>query len=133
MRNVLIIAFCLILSAFPATADEGNGPRYWFIGELPASALDRTDWLLLRQNVLLALYELPDGQSVIWVNPARGHSGNARVLTTHPEGDDETPVCRLIRIGIDLGNASEDGVYQLCRSPGGFWEFRPRVRGIDAP
>lgn len=115
----------LLLAAAPAGAERPT--RYWLIGQLPPDGLDRTDWLLLRQNVQLALYDLPDGQSVNWVNPARGHSGYVKTLATFPVND---KTCRLLRVSVDLEFGSETGMYQLCRVPGGFWTFPTRVRPV---
>lgn len=120
--------------AMPESPPEG--PRYWFIGRLSADDVDRTDWLLIRQNILLALYELPDGQSVIWVNPIRGHSGNVHVLSTHPEADGMS--CRILRISVDLERGSADEIFRFCRRPDGFWiltapmEEPDRAKGAEA-
>jgi len=98
-----------------------DSPRYWFLDRLSARDLVPADWELLRQNVLLALYELGDGESVGWTEPVSGHSGSVRLISTVAAGDGS---CRRIRVSVDVDAGSDDGIFELCRSGStGFWRL----------
>jgi hypothetical protein len=107
-----------------------TGPRYWFLDSLSPADLTATDWELLRQNIHLALYELKDGESVAWSDPATDHSGSIRVLrsTGTPER-----TCRVLRVSVDADAGSDDGDFALCRSPGGFWTLQPATAAPQSP
>jgi surface antigen len=109
----------LLLASMPAVAQPADGsPRYWFLDRLAATDLVPADWELLRQNIQMALYELEDGETVTWTEPASEHSGSVRVLGT---AGDATQTCRRLRVSIDVDAGSDDGVFQLCRKADGFW------------
>jgi hypothetical protein len=98
-----------------------ESPRYWFLDRLSAGDLVPADWELLRQNILLALYELGDGESVGWSEPESGHSGSVRVISTVTAGDG---TCRKLRVSVDVDAGSDDGVFELCRTGStGFWRL----------
>lgn len=124
-----VALFVLLAGPAWAATPPAAGPRYWFLHNLQPADLDRTDWLLLRQNVTLALYELADDQSVGWTHLGTDHQGAVRVLTTYAIAG---RTCRQVRVSIDVDQGSDFGVYGLCESPGGFWVFahtpRPPVR-----
>lgn len=109
-----------LLQAPPSSAQPAdNSPRYWFLDRLSAQDLVPADWELLRQNILLALYELGDGESVGWTEPESGHSGSVRVKSTI---DVDGSTCRKLRVSVDVGAGSDDGVFELCRAGStGFW------------
>jgi surface antigen len=98
-----------------------NAPRYWFLDRLSASDLVPADWELLRQNINLALYELGDGESVGWTEPASEHSGSVRIISSVTAGD---RVCRQLRISVDVDAGSDDGRFEFCRTGNsGFWRL----------
>lgn len=124
---VISMAFLLALTAGAIAGNKpaGDPPRYWFLRTLEPADLDRSDWLLLRQNVTLALYELADDQSVAWAHLGTDHQGAVRVLSTYQVAG---RTCRQLRVSIDVDRGSDFGVYELCESPGGFWVFAQTPR-----
>lgn len=81
---------------------------------------------MLRQNVLLALYDLDDGQAVGWVNPQNGHSGSARVVgSTEMAG---LVICRRLQVSLDTGTGSDMSHCELCLDMRGFWTFPEQRR-----
>jgi surface antigen len=119
MLALLMLAVQLPGQALAQPVDDS--PRYWFLDRLGAKDLVPADWALLRQNIQLALYELTDGESVGWIEPASEHSGSVRVVSTVKEGD---RVCRRLRVSVDADSGSDDGVFELCRSGStGFWRL----------
>lgn len=119
---VALASIAILGAATPATAQPvDETARYWFLDRLSASDLVPSDWQLLRQNIQLALYELGDGESVGWTEPESGHSGSVRVISTVTAGDG---TCRRLRVSVDVGTGSDDGVFELCRSGAtGFWRL----------
>lgn len=114
------LASLLHAPSSPAQPAE-DGVRYWFLDRLSASDLVPADWELLRQNILLALYELGDGESVGWTEPESEHSGSVRVISTVTAGDG---TCRKLRVSVDVDAGSDDGVFELCRTGStGFWRL----------
>jgi hypothetical protein len=119
----LVLAFLAsVLHAPLAPAQPADdSPRYWFLDRLSASDLVPADWELLRQNILLALYELSDGESVGWSEPESEHSGSVRVISTVTVGDG---TCRKLRVSVDVDAGSDDGIFELCRKGNtGFWRL----------
>ena len=127
-RSWVLLLAGLAVAPLIATATE-PGPRYWFLDRLGAADLVPADWQLLRQNIQLALYELGDGQSVGWTEPGSEHSGSVRVLRTTQTGP---TTCRRLRVSVDVGVGSDDGVFDLCRTgPEGFWRLTTSSRELQ--
>jgi hypothetical protein len=119
MRLVILVLLGLGGQASAQPAD--GSPRYWFLDRLAGRELAPADWALLRQNINLALYELGDGESVGWVEPASEHSGSVRVISTTTDGERS---CRRLRVSVDVDAGSDDGIFELCRTgPTGFWHL----------
>jgi hypothetical protein len=130
-REARSLLLALLMATLPAAPAWGGGdwpPRYWFLKSLGPADLARTDWLLLRQNVLLALYELADGQSVGWVDPDTSHAGAVRVIGSW---DVDGGRCRQIQVSVEVDDRSDVGNYPLCRHGQGFWVFPNRIRTVS--
>jgi hypothetical protein len=122
LRLLVLASLASLLHAPLSSAQPaGDSVRYWFLDRLSASDLVPADWELLRQNILLALYELGDGESVGWTEPESGHSGSVRVVSTVTAGEG---TCRKVRVSVDVDAGSDDGVFELCRTGAtGFWRL----------
>ncbi|MBL8201478.1 MAG: hypothetical protein JNK40_10935 [Chromatiales bacterium] len=122
-RQLLVLVSLASVLYAPLTSAQpaDDSARYWFLDRLSASDLVPADWELLRQNILLALYELGDGESVGWSEPVSGHSGSVRVISTVTAGDG---TCRRLRVSVDVDAGSDDGIFELCRTGStGFWRL----------
>ena len=121
-RLLVLASLASLLHAPLSSAQPADdSARYWFLDRLSASDLVPADWELLRQNVLLALYELGDGESVGWTEPESEHSGSVRVISTVKAGDG---TCRKLRVSVDVDAGSDDGIFELCRTGAtGFWRL----------
>lgn len=119
-RLLVLASLAALLHAPLSPAQPADdSARYWFLDRLAARDLVPADWELLRQNILLALYELGDGESVGWTEPVSGHSGSVRVISTVSAGDG---TCRRVRVSVDVDAGSDDGIFELCRTGStGFW------------
>lgn len=121
--QLLVLASLASLLHAPLSSAQpaDDSARYWFLDRLSASDLVPADWELLRQNILLALYELGDGESVGWTEPESEHSGSVRVISTVKAGDG---TCRKLRVSVDVDAGSDDGIFELCRTGAtGFWRL----------
>ena len=103
----LLVLASLLHAPLSSGQPADDGVRYWFLDRLSASDLVPADWELLRQNILLALYELGDGESVGWTEPESGHSGSVRVASTVTAGEG---TCRKVRVSVDVDAGSDDEV-----------------------
>lgn len=121
-RLLVLASLAALLQAPVSPAQPADdSARYWFLDRLSANDLVPADWELLRQNILLALYELGDGESVGWMEPVSGHSGSVRVISTVTANDG---TCRRLRVSVDVDAGSDDGVFELCRTGStGFWRL----------
>ena len=82
---------------------------------------DRSDRIVVRKALELALSELGDGVTLVWQRPESGLVGRIRPISAFR--DDKGRVCRTVAYSLTLGTYQRENQGVACREQDGSWSL----------